>query len=228
MSLQQGISKAAESIFNFNGQYVRKFLKIYNPLRDFAITWGENQNVTEPPKVENEEVSHGFMDSLLYVMIPSLLSFFALFWAFYALHSYTVDTKVVSQLYQRMKESRNSIRQKFTNSGTGSNPAVNHSVNNIQFVPNMGRVVTNIEIGDNYKLIRKKLNQPVGQSQNHMKILTAQNKRISIHQLHLVTNMQFECLLTLQIKKQEINACNSIMAEFYQSMLHPRGPLFNV
>lgn len=83
---------------------------------DFDITWGDNLNVTEPPKVENEEVSHGFMDSLLYVMIPSLLSFFALFWAFYALHSYTVDTKVVSQLYQRMKESRNSIRQKFTNS----------------------------------------------------------------------------------------------------------------
>ena len=80
--------------------------------------------MTEPPKVENEEVSHGFMDSLLYVMIPSLLSFFALFWAFYALHSYTVDTKVVSQLYQRMKESRNSIRQKFTNSGLGSNRGI--------------------------------------------------------------------------------------------------------
>ena len=101
----------------------RKFQSIIEKeflLRDFSITWGENQNVTEPPKVENEEVSHGFMDSLLYVMIPSLLSFFALFWAFYALHSYTVDTKVVSQLYQRMKESRNSIRQKFTNSGPGS------------------------------------------------------------------------------------------------------------
>ena len=91
-----------------------------NLFRDFDITWSDNVNVTEPPKVENEEVSHGFMDSLLYVMIPSLLSFFALFWAFYALHSYTVDTKVVSQLYQRMKESRNSIRQKFTNSGLGS------------------------------------------------------------------------------------------------------------
>ena len=100
--------------------YSVKKLTEKNLFRDFDITWSDNVNVTEPPKVENEEVSHGFMDSLLYVMIPSLLSFFALFWAFYALHSYTVDTKVVSQLYQRMKESRNSIRQKFTNSGLGS------------------------------------------------------------------------------------------------------------
>ena len=85
------------------------------------MTFGDGFNVTEAPKVENEEVSHGFMDSLLYVMIPSLLSFFALFWAFYALHSYTVDSKQgVSKLYQRMKESRNSIRNKFTNSGLWS------------------------------------------------------------------------------------------------------------
>ena len=164
------------------------------------------------------------MDSLLYVMIPSLLSFFALFWAFYALHSYTVDTKVVSQLYQRMKESRNSIRQKFTNSGPGSIRVRRTSDTDFETLcpPNalccQPLLVSLI-------LSRNKSNQPVDRSPNRMKILTARNKRISIHQMYHVTNMQFDFRLFIS-EIQFFIVCIYLNRGFgvRTSDQHERGP----
>ena len=59
----------------------------------------------------------GFLDSLVYVMLPSLFSFFALFWAFYALHSYTADQKNMAKMWSRVDRTRQSIRSGFNKSG---------------------------------------------------------------------------------------------------------------
>ena len=59
----------------------------------------------------------GFLDSLVYVMLPSLFSFFALFWAFYALHSYTADQKNMAKVWSRVDRTRQSIRSGFNKSG---------------------------------------------------------------------------------------------------------------
>ena len=63
------------------------------------------------------ELESGFLDSLVYVMLPSLFSFFALFWAFYALHSYTADQKNMAKVWSRVDRTRQSIRSGFNKSG---------------------------------------------------------------------------------------------------------------
>ena len=50
-------------------------------------------------------------------MLPSLFSFFALFWAFYALHSYTADQKNMAKVWSRVDRTRQSIRSGFNKSG---------------------------------------------------------------------------------------------------------------
>ena len=58
----------------------------------------------------NSEVSYSFMDSLIYVMIPSLLSFFIIFFAFYLLHSFTDDEKRRTAFYAKINKNCNSLK----------------------------------------------------------------------------------------------------------------------
>ena len=55
-------------------------------------------------------MSYSFMDSLIYVMIPSLLSFFIIFFAFYLLHSFTDDEKRKNAFYAKINKECNSFK----------------------------------------------------------------------------------------------------------------------
>ena len=50
------------------------------------------------------------MDSLIYVMIPSLLSFFIIFFAFYMLHSFTDDEKRRNAFYEKINKNCTSFK----------------------------------------------------------------------------------------------------------------------
>ena len=54
------------------------------------------------------------MESLIYVMIPSLMAFHVIFFAFYALHSYTADKKAFEKgirktIVKQLDETRKSV-----------------------------------------------------------------------------------------------------------------------
>ena len=56
-------------------------------------------------------IQNSFMDSLVYVMIPSLVSFFIIFFAFYILHSYLADKQGFDK--ERFNKHINEKKQEF-------------------------------------------------------------------------------------------------------------------
>ena len=73
----------------------------------------EQDEVTESTQKladSNSKMENSFMDSLLYVMLPSLLSFLIIFFAFYLLHSFTDDEKRRKAFYAKINKNCSSLK----------------------------------------------------------------------------------------------------------------------